>query len=498
MKNWNELLKFSVVTVFSLTILFLANHGQAKAQSIDHQAYELFNLLEYAYFQIFSPTRQMTREGQDLLLRPYFYREYSDTGIQVRAYLDQNSLVVLDAQGEHNLGTTDYWISFTRSEILFQWLENRFPEFFYPYPSFPATQAVGEVFYRYYPGTNVIIASYQNILYYFDAQGAWHDLGRVDSWVEQIVDFPEVLGGVYTIQQEATGRYVDAHLDGDYNLVTRGAQNDDTQKWIITPLGNNVYTIQQKSNNRYVDAYTSEAFLSHEYNVVTRTAQNDDTQRWIITPLGNSLYTIQQKINYRYVDAYTDSHDYAVVTRPFQDDDTQKWIINWVPEDKRFLRIEYLIDEADVVFNEPTVLATEFLENNTDTPQVRMFTYSREVQQSSSFQHSAGIEVTVGMEFSAGVPGLQGTGWLSVTGWYDFTWGEQKTLTETYEGNYPVSVPPHRTYRATATLTIAELSVPYVMFFRSEGTGAIYESKGVWHGVTSWDSRTVFEDITDE
>ena len=58
----------------------------------------------------------------------------------------------------------------------------------------------------------------------------------------QAVDFmyfpsiPVILQpGVYTIQQKSNGRFVDAHeIEGkDFALVTRTAQNNDTQRWLI-------------------------------------------------------------------------------------------------------------------------------------------------------------------------------------------------------------------------------------------------------------------------
>jgi len=409
--------------------------------------------LEYLYPEILSPSFQATREGKDTFSRAYFYRSYSDSDIELRAYPEQGRLYLLHAQDEYDLGELDYCLSFSKAETLFNWCESRFPELLSPAPQ--ATQMAGEIFYRSYSDTNVLIGTFQRDLYFIDDQGIPYNLGQVDPWVDEIVDCPEVLGGVYTIQQACNGRYVDAYTSTaashEYDLVTRPAQNDDTQKWIITPLGNNVYTIQQKYNNRYVDAYTYEA-LSHEYNLVTRGAQDDNTQRWII---------------------------------------------NWVPDDKKFLNIEYLVDEAEIVLNEPTLLHTATLENPTADTQTRSFTYTETIQETSSFQHSAGVEVTLGMEFSAGLPGVaEGTGWVTVTGRYDFTWGEQKTITRTYTDTCPVVVGPYKTYRVTATITTAQLSVPYVMFFQSEQTGGIYESRGVWHGVTSWNQRTVIDDIT--
>ena len=87
--------------------------------------------------------------------------------------------------------------------------------------------------------------------------------------------------GVYTIQQKSNVRFVDAHVTGgrDFSLVTRTAQNNNTQKWKLMHLGNDTYTIQQKSNGRFVDAHEHGG---KDFSLVTRTAQNNDTQRWLI------------------------------------------------------------------------------------------------------------------------------------------------------------------------------------------------------------------------
>ena len=138
---------------------------------------------------------------------------------------------------------------------------------------------------------------------------------------------PRGLSGVYTIQQKSNNRYLDAHVTQarDYAVVTRTAQNNDTQRWILTLSGTNTYTIRQRSNARYLDAHVTQA---RDYAVVTRTAQNNDTQRWILTLSGTNTYTIRQRSNARYLDAHvTQARDYAVVTRTAQNNDTQRWIL---------------------------------------------------------------------------------------------------------------------------------------------------------------------------
>jgi hypothetical protein len=139
--------------------------------------------------------------------------------------------------------------------------------------------------------------------------------------------------GVYTIQQKSNGRFVDAHeYEGkDFALVTRTAQSNDTQRWILRPVGG-IYTIQQKSNGRFVDAHEYE---EKDFALVTRTAQDNDTQRWILTYLGDNTYTIQQKSNGRFVDVHLpgDNKDFGVVTRGEENDDSQKWILNSLGND---------------------------------------------------------------------------------------------------------------------------------------------------------------------
>ena len=91
------------------------------------------------------------------------------------------------------------------------------------------------------------------------------------------------MGSVYTIQQKSSDRYVDAHTSSnDFSIVTRTAQNNDTQLWVLLPSDNGTFTLQQLSSARFMDAHESAA---NDFSVVTRTRQNNNTQRWIIDPV---------------------------------------------------------------------------------------------------------------------------------------------------------------------------------------------------------------------
>jgi uncharacterized protein YcgI (DUF1989 family) len=136
------------------------------------------------------------------------------------------------------------------------------------------------------------------------------------------------VGTVFVIRQKSSGRFLDAHdnSDNDFRLVTRPAQNDATQKWISMTDGLGTVSLRQLSKLRFMDAHEIE---SKDFALVTRPAQNNDTQRWKLTPAGANTFTIQQKSNNRFVDAHEiASKDFSVVTRAAQNNDTQRWILS--------------------------------------------------------------------------------------------------------------------------------------------------------------------------
>jgi hypothetical protein len=72
-----------------------------------------------------------------------------------------------------------------------------------------------------------------------EAIGQRNGLSDGDVQAVNFMYFPSIpLTGVYTIQQKSNGRFVDAHeIEGkDFALVTRTAQNNDTQRWLIKSL----------------------------------------------------------------------------------------------------------------------------------------------------------------------------------------------------------------------------------------------------------------------
>jgi V8-like Glu-specific endopeptidase len=96
------------------------------------------------------------------------------------------------------------------------------------------------------------------------------------------------------IWQSPSGNIVGVHTNGGCNASGTGfnfgvrisslIEVSPTLRNLITPpLLQGVYTIQQKSNNRFVDAHEVAA---NDFSVVTRPAQNNDTQGWALDSRG--------------------------------------------------------------------------------------------------------------------------------------------------------------------------------------------------------------------
>ena len=139
-----------------------------------------------------------------------------------------------------------------------------------------------------------------------------------------------VVGAVFTIRQKSNGRFVDAHdtSANDFRTVTRSAQDDDSQRWVRLPSSGGTFTFRQLSTGRYLDAHEGS---DKDFQLVTRPAQNNDSQRWLCDAAGANTFTIRQKSTNRFVDAHEiSSKDFSVVTRTAQNDDTQRWVFGQV------------------------------------------------------------------------------------------------------------------------------------------------------------------------
>jgi hypothetical protein len=85
------------------------------------------------------------------------------------------------------------WINFEGisvlqwTEILFNWVESRYPGILAPSPQL--TLENSGIFYRYYPNTNVAIRTFENSLFLLDHLGILHNLGSLNDWFHHVSGF---------------------------------------------------------------------------------------------------------------------------------------------------------------------------------------------------------------------------------------------------------------------------------------------------------------------
>ncbi len=138
------------------------------------------------------------------------------------------------------------------------------------------------------------------------------------------------VGVVVTLRQLSTGRFLDAHESGstDFSAMTREPSPSDTQRWILRPAADGTSTLQQLSTGRFLDAHESS---STHFEVMTRTAQGNSSQRWHVDRAGDRTFTLRQASSGRFAEAHqTSSQDFGVVARDGRNTDAQRWIMGHV------------------------------------------------------------------------------------------------------------------------------------------------------------------------
>lgn len=75
-----------------------------------------------------------------------------------------------------------------------------------------------------------------------------------------------------------------------------------------------------------------------------------------------------------------------------------------------------------------------------------------------------------------------------------WNWGGTKSYETKYDGDFKVKAKKGKSVHAKAVINQGVLSVPYTMTLESK-SGVVVESKGTWHGVTSWNVRCAYSEM---
>lgn len=175
-------------------------------------------------------------------------------------------------------------------------------------------------------------------------------------------------------------------------------------------------------------------------------------------------------------------------------------------------RVEYDLKLGKIMSSTPIMLANQTLVNDSDHEQEMSFAISETVTHTSSFNYTLGITIGVETKFKgesyntgislfdytddtyenliAGVPLVAEAEFtLSAELSNEFTWGREESFSHNYTASFPVKANPYTIVRAVSTVNQGTLEVPYTIHLKSKSSGAMAESKGIWHGVSTWDLR---------
>lgn len=163
----------------------------------------------------------------------------------------------------------------------------------------------------------------------------------------------------------------------------------------------------------------------------------------------------------------------------------QYWMIEY--EEMEFVKIEYGTDKVDLYGQAPKLILSFNFPNASSVPQVHSFESNESIEQSSHFEWEWGAQLKVGYAFTCSVPTAgEITGSVEASGSLGHKWGEERTDKRSYKITFPITCPPGKEIRATASVTQATMCVPFVMKLRSKVSGIETECGGLWKGVTSW------------
>jgi hypothetical protein len=152
-----------------------------------------------------------------------------------------------------------------------------------------------------------------------------------------------------------------------------------------------------------------------------------------------------------------------------------------------FQRIEYDTKNGKISDPTPVVVGRGSAVNNGSTP--NKFTVKLNIDQTktSNFSRTEGVEWTIGRTFTAGIPEVaSATASIQVSTNRSNTYGTEQSFTQSFGADYEVPVDPGKTEVVEAIATQAELSVPYVMYYRT-ASGNTVQSCGTWSGTTYYD-----------
>ena len=160
----------------------------------------------------------------------------------------------------------------------------------------------------------------------------------------------------------------------------------------------------------------------------------------------------------------------------------------------KLVDIKFLTDKAKLLGQKPIVASHQTFVNDGDLEQSNELKFSFSEGTTSSWSNTFGFKFGVTAEFSAGFPLVAKAKYalsLDISDSQSFSGGSSQSKSKDY--TYPLKVPPHSTYEATATINEAQMDVPYEMIY--DFGGKRISLFGTWKGVATSEVNYVVKPV---
>lgn len=162
----------------------------------------------------------------------------------------------------------------------------------------------------------------------------------------------------------------------------------------------------------------------------------------------------------------------------------------------QLVSIDFDTARAVVGDRQPDLVHESVLKNDGNIPQSDTFMFSEQVGHTTNWGVTVGFTVSVGASVEVGfTTPVEGKATFSFQRSFStsasFSTADTKSTTKTY--TFPLTVPPHSVYRATATIQTAKVTMPYKMKLLVGGSP--WSITGEWNGVAYSESQYKVEPV---
>jgi hypothetical protein len=165
--------------------------------------------------------------------------------------------------------------------------------------------------------------------------------------------------------------------------------------------------------------------------------------------------------------------------------DAHQWqFTDYDLRDLVFDGVEYEKEKAKITDPTPVVIGRGSATNTGSTTNKFTVRVDGNRTKTSNFSRTDGVEWIIGKTFTAGIPDVASSSQsIQISTNRTNTYGQEDSFTQSFGGDYQVDIAPGKREVVEAIATQAELSVPYVMYYRTP-TGNRVKACGTWSGTT--------------